>query len=450
MLESVTKNIAPDQYDHYVGEYERLFIDVLTPAVFRNSRSISYTPSSTNNGWLTLNYSQDPLHPFTERYLNLSKGSIYGDTDYYNYDPKILGDLSQYPVGRFSNEFGFLSLSSLQSWRQQVSEDQLYLGSRVTTLRCHHNVPGGLNDSNFDAGGTGIVQMMAAVEQWYPVPHKTDRLANFTAWIYATQVFQTDLYTSEISFYRRGSGMPERQLGSLYWQLEDQWVAPTWAGIEYDGRWKMLHYAAKDIYQPVIIAPYYNASVGRLTAYVTSSLWEGTNGNVTMTWLDWSGQKLQVNTTSMVSFSVGAINTTKVLDININETLAGYDPTDAVLRLEVTAQGCLPNSGQAKIFRHENWYHAAPLNAAKLIDPGLVVEYNVESKNFTVTAKTGVAAWVFLDYPSSAVVSFESNGFWLAPNETREVSYNVKQDSTCGQWIKGVTVQSMWNLTLSK
>jgi hypothetical protein len=28
-------------------------------------------------------------------------------------------------------------------------------------------------------------------------------------------------------FYRRGSGLPERQLGSLYWQLEDIWQAPS-------------------------------------------------------------------------------------------------------------------------------------------------------------------------------------------------------------------------------
>lgn len=448
MLQLVTRSIAPDQYDRYVGEFERLFIDVLTPAVFRNSHSISYTPSSTSNGWLTLNYSKDPLHPFTERYLNLTEGSIYGDTDYYNYSPDILGDLSNYPVGRFSNEFGFLSLPSLQSWRQQVSENELYLGSRVTTLRCHHNVPGGLNISNFDAANAGIAQMMAAVERWYPTPRKADRLLNFTAWIYATQVFQADLYRSEIEFYRRGSGMPERQLGSLYWQLEDQWVAPTWAGIEYDGRWKLLHYAAKDIYEPVIIAAYPNSTTGNLSVYVTSSLWEEASGTATFTWLDWTGQRLGINNTE-ASFTVGAINTTKVLDINVNDTLRGFDATNAVLRLETTVQGGLPNTDTLQTFHHENWYHTAPLNTAKLVDPGLAVSYNEETKNFTVTARSGVAAWVFLDYPEGAVVSFDSNGFWLAPNETRQVSYKVKRDDSEGLWIKGVTAQSMWNLTLS-
>ena len=68
------------------------------------------------------------------------------------------------------------------------------------------------------------------------VPNKTDSVANFSAWCHTTQIFQADFYKSEIQFYRRGSGFPNRQLGSLYWQLEDIWQAPSWASIEYDGK----------------------------------------------------------------------------------------------------------------------------------------------------------------------------------------------------------------------
>lgn len=37
------------------------------------------------------------------------------------------------------------------------------------------------------------------------------------------QIIQTQTIVDQIAFYRRGSGMPERQLGSLYWQLNDLW-----------------------------------------------------------------------------------------------------------------------------------------------------------------------------------------------------------------------------------
>lgn len=81
ILQNIVKSKVPEQYDRFVGEFERLFIDVLAPAVFSNSHSISYTPSSTGRGWLTLDFDSDPLKPFTERYLNVTNGSIYGDTE---------------------------------------------------------------------------------------------------------------------------------------------------------------------------------------------------------------------------------------------------------------------------------------------------------------------------------------------------------------------------------
>jgi beta-mannosidase len=78
----------------------------------------------------------------------------------------------------------------------------------------------------------------------------------------------------------------------------------------------------------------------------------------------------------------------------------------------------------------------------------LQLSYSKSSECFTVTATTAVAAWVWLDYPDGAVVSFDSNAFWLAPGEARQVTYKVKNDTTNGAWIDGVTVQSMWNQTL--
>lgn len=438
---------APADFPKYKQQYEKLFIETLAPVVFGNSKSISYTPSSTSNGWVKLNFSSP--EPIVERYYNLTPGSIYGETDFYNYDPAVLGNDSAYPIGRFSNEFGYHSMPSIHSWRQQISEDMLSFNSSVVFLRDHHFPPGGLNTSNYVNSSYGQAEMTEAVQMWYPVPSKTDPIANFSAWCWATQVFQADLYISEIEFYRRGSGLPNRQLGSLYWQLEDIWVAPTWAGIEYDGRWKILHYRAKDIYQHVIIAPYSNETTGDLQVWVTSDLWDEVKGTATFEWYDWSGKKLDIKTPASVNVTVGAINSTEVLHTNTMDILKNYDTNDVVLRMQVQAEGMRPNSNTKETFRHEHYWSAAALNKAKLQDPCLQLSYSKSSKCFTVTATTAVAAWVWLDYPNGAVVSFDSNGFWLASGETKQVAYKVKTDTTHGSWIEGVTVQSMWNQTLS-
>lgn len=69
---------APQEYDRYVAEYEQLFLDTLLPIVYANSRSISYIPSSTTNGYLKLDFSLP--EPMIERYMDKTPGSIYGDT----------------------------------------------------------------------------------------------------------------------------------------------------------------------------------------------------------------------------------------------------------------------------------------------------------------------------------------------------------------------------------
>ncbi|KAK4988671.1 hypothetical protein LTR50_003750 [Elasticomyces elasticus] len=443
----IVNRTAPEEFDRYQAEYEKLFLDTLLPVVFGNSKSISYTPSSTSNGYLELNFSL-PI-PIVERYYNLTPGSVYGETDFYNYDPTVFFNVSAYPIGRFSNEFGYHSMPSLQSWRQQVSESELRFNSSVITLRNHHYPPGGVNTSNYYNSSLGMGEMTRAAEYWYPVPSKTDPIANFSAWCHTTQIFQADAYSSEIQFYRRGSGFFNRQLGSLYWQLEDIWVAPTWAGIEYDGRWKVLHYAAKDIYQPIIISPFYNQSTGALEVYVTSDLWTSATGVANFSWYDWSGNRLKISTSSSTIFEVGAINTTLVLSANTFDILnsTGYNYSNVLMRAEVTAEGRLPNTNETRTFRHENWYHAAALSHAALVDPGLTLSHSNTTNNFTVTATTGVAAWVWLDYPAGAVLNFDSNGFWLLPNETRQISYTVKNDTTRGRWIDGVCVSSLWDNT---
>ncbi|KAH8790517.1 hypothetical protein F5882DRAFT_93593 [Hyaloscypha sp. PMI_1271] len=60
-----------------------------------------------------------------------------------------------------------------------------------------------------------------------PLPHHSDPVSNFSSWCRTTQIFQADFYRTQITYYRRGSGFPERQSMSLYWQLEGIWQAPT-------------------------------------------------------------------------------------------------------------------------------------------------------------------------------------------------------------------------------
>lgn len=439
-LELVLAEQADPGNDRWREEYEELFLGVMLPAVYGNTRSISYIPSSTSNGYLVLNHSSPT--PMIQRYNNKTARSIYEDTGRYDYDPTVAFNLSSYPVGRFANELGFHSMPSLQTWQQALVPEDLYFNSSTIQLRNHHYLPGGTNTSNLYNTTLGMAEMALDSERYYPVPHTSDPIANFSAWWLTTQIFQADFYRSQITYYRRGSGLPERQLGSLYWQLEDIWQAPTWAGIEYDGRWKVLHYIAKDIYQPVIIASYWNYTTGDLTACVTSDLWTKAQGVATLRWYGYNGSALAAPTD--VPFTVDPLNTTQVLQANTNDM--PYDLNHVVLKMNITATGTMSNTNESKVFKHEYFFHALDLNKVNLVDPGQELAYNEGTGNFTVQATKGVAAWAWLDIPAGTLANFEENGSWLVPSDgAREIGVTVKNDRSGGEWVENVTVRSLWD-----
>jgi beta-mannosidase len=223
--------------------------------------------------------------------------------------------------------------------------------------------------------------------------------------------------------------------------LNDIWQAPTWAGLEYDGRWKMLHYTIKDIYNPVIVTPIFNYTTGHLEVWTVSDLWSPVKGSVNVTWFDWRGKVLSSEGTSV---EIGAINATKVYDLNTIDL--GLDLSNAVAKFEVEVQSSA-DSGEARTYTHETWFHAVPLVSQKMVDPTLSLNYDDATRKFMVMAESGVAAWIWLDHPAGVVGNFEDNGFWLLPGQKKEVGFKLNSDKTGGKWVKEVMVRSMWDNT---
>ncbi|KAJ7432158.1 family 2 glycoside hydrolase [Mycena latifolia] len=435
-------------------QYEQIFTQLLIKCVYANSRSIRYIPSSTYHGYFNLDF--DSVMPQKPRYLNTSgPDALYTDTDAYNYFAPTLFDITSYPIGRFADEFGFHSMPSMLTWAGAAPPDQLFYASE-TVINHNRHYPFGASGDADALSLAGIAEMTAAVQMYLPVPNKRDSLANFTAWCWSTQVVQADDIAHQIAFYRRGSGMPERQLGALYWMLNDLWAAPTWSSVESNNRQKVLYYAAKDVFSPVIVNAYYNTSGGTsdLQVWVTSDLLTGAAGTVSYAWVDWSGSAITVGGRSAgtAAVAVGAVNSTQIAELRYIDlagalTASGINTSDALLVLSVSAKA------GTSAYAHSAVFHPATLAQAALRDPGLALTKpnsasGAATYTFTVTATEAVAAWVWLDVATTAVQGYWSeNGFWLQKGASKQVVFTVWNDWSKGAWLNGVSARSVWDNT---
>jgi beta-mannosidase len=73
---------------------------------------------------------------------------------------------------------------------------------------------------------------------------------SFEEFVYLAQLTQAHAVSTAINGHRLDA---PRCMGTLYWQLNDCWPAPTWSSIDYYGNWKALHYAVRDDYRQVAI-----------------------------------------------------------------------------------------------------------------------------------------------------------------------------------------------------
>ncbi len=129
---------------------------------------------------------------------------------------------------RFLSEFGFESFPSLKTLQCRTGETEdmnVYSYEMEYRQRC-------------PKGNKLIMQNMG---EHFRMPSK------FRDLIYLSQLMQADAVRFAVDHLRRNRG---RCMGALYWQINDCWPGVSWSGIDYDGRWKALHYAAREFYAP--------------------------------------------------------------------------------------------------------------------------------------------------------------------------------------------------------
>lgn len=142
-------------------------------------------------------------------------------------------DLSEYKKHyfRFMSEFGFESLPSMKTIKTFTRPEDRNIFSPV------------MEEHQKSIGGNP--KIVSYLSKYFRYPKDLDSL------VYISQLSQADAICAGVEHWRRNRG---RCMGSIYWQLNDNWPVASWSSIDYYGRWKALHYAVKKAYDNILLS----------------------------------------------------------------------------------------------------------------------------------------------------------------------------------------------------
>ena len=132
---------------------------------------------------------------------------------------------------RYASEFGFQSFPCLKTVESFTLPEDRNVFSYI--MERHQR-----NDA-----ANGKIMTYVAANYLYP--------KDFDHLLYTSQLLQADAIRYGVEHWRRNRG---RCMGAIYWQLNDCWPVASWSSIDYFGRWKALHYAAKRFFAPVLLS----------------------------------------------------------------------------------------------------------------------------------------------------------------------------------------------------
>src|SRR5450432_3272317 len=291
-------------------------------------------------------------------------------------------------TSRFMSEYGFQSFPTLDTVARYASPDQWRIDSPV--MLSHQRHP----------RGNQLVKTY--LERDFRVPK------DFASFLYMSQVLQATVIQYGAEAHRRRWPY---NAGSLYWQLDDCWPVASWSGIDYFGRWKALHYAARRFYAPVLVSPVEDG--GNVRVYVISDRRADARLRLTLRLVDFYGKELSRHDVDVVAKA----NTSAVVwSASKKDVLRGADPSRVVFVAEL-------REGATVLSRNLFYF----MKTRDLALPAPELQVAVEARGSTAAVRVTARRFARAVYLSttSGEGSFSDNFFDLLPGESVTVEWRA-------------------------
>ncbi|XP_072403176.1 beta-mannosidase-like [Diabrotica undecimpunctata] len=411
-------------FQRYYNDYVKLYYTTIQTEVERiTEKRRIYLMSSPSNG----------VESISEGYVAQNPGDYaYGDVHFYNYvsDP---WDSNIYPVSRFTSEYGYQSLPSYRSLLEATNnESDLNINSAFMDHRQHHP--------------QGNEQMKALIEFNLKLPDQSHQ--NYSkAFIYYLQIAQAVGIKIETEHYRRYRSILNdqglgRTMGALYWQLNDVWLAPTWAGIDFTGRWKMLQYFVGEFFAPIIITGHIN-SARTLEIYVVSDVIVPLPGLVaSIRVFKWDSLTPVSTEEVAVDMQAGESKLVKSIptDSYLSEKGCGDSPKDNCFFSLVVKNG----NGNYPVGPN-NYVFPSPLKNSHPERPNVKIEsvkvYKADENMFEVTVSSDKPAlFVWLDTEIRG--RFSENGF-VQVDSSKSIYFYGEEETSLSDFQQSLTISNL-------
>ncbi len=312
----------------------------------------------------------------------------------------------QYP--RFMSEFGFQALPPLSTIRTYADEADWNMTSYI------------MEQHQKNASGNEL--MIAQMGDTFRMPD------NFRSLVYLSLALQAEGIRYGVEHWRRH---PERVAGTIYWQLNDCWPVASWSSLDYYGRWKALHYAARRFYFPLLLS--IEDAPPRQGLYLTNDTTEAWAGQVRWTLEALDGETLAYGDEPVQAAPQAA---THIRTLDFSNQVTDANCREVIFVAELW-QGDERLALQVATF--------APTKHLSLVDPGLMVDVNVHSGQLIINlATTSLARLVELSLDGADTV-FSDNYFDLPSGRTVTVSCPIPDGWTGVEAEAALCVRSVYD-----
>jgi beta-mannosidase len=371
-------HLGKDAQGQIESAYNRMFKELLPSVVSAEDPGRFYTSSSPS--------ANEPGVPANKQ--------GWGDAHYWGvWHAEAPYTAYAQHTSRFMSEYGFQSFPTLETVARYAPQSEWRIDSPV--MLSHQRHP----------RGNQLVRTY--MERDFRVPK------DFGSFLYLSQLLQATVIKYGAEEHRRRWPY---NAGSLYWQLDDCWPVASWSGIDYFGRWKALHYAARRFFAPVLVSPV--EENGQVRVFVINDRRTDVRAKLTLRVLDLEGKELARRQHDVVS---KANTSVALLAAPRKDLLGGADPSRVVLVAEVQEGGAVLSRNLLTFVKTKDLALPAP-------ELQVAVEAREGGAAVRVTAKR-FARGVYLSTTNGAG-TFSDNFFDLLPGESVTVAFQPTPGAT--------------------